>query len=186
MTELAELRQELADLGRPPRADEVARAMRRRGAVVTDDSLATTLDALRRNSLGAGPLEGLLHTPGVTDVLVNGADQVWVDGAQGLQRTTIRFADDDASPWVDARLADGTRFHAVLGTLGDPGTCLSLRVPARRTLDLDDWVRCGAIPVGGAQVLRALVESKVAFIVSGGTGSGKTTMLASLLSGPCQ
>lgn len=201
MTELAELRQELADLGRPPRADEVARAMRRRGAVVTDDSLATTLDALRRHSLGAGPLEGLLHTPGVTDVLVNGADQVWVDGAQGLQRTTIRFADDeevralaqrlaatagrrldDASPWVDARLADGTRFHAVLGTLGDPGTCLSLRVPARRTLDLDDWVRCGAIPVGGAQVLRALVESKVAFIVSGGTGSGKTTLLASLLS----
>lgn len=201
MTDLAELRRDLAELGHNPRADEVARAMRSRGIVVTDSTLADTLEALRRDSLGAGPLEPLLRMPGVTDVLVNGPDQVWVDGTGGLRRTEVAFDDDeavralaqrlaasagrrldDASPWVDARLADGTRFHAVLGILGDPGTCVSLRVPARHSLTLDDWVASGAVPVGGAQILAAMVEAKVAFLVTGGTGTGKTTLLATLLS----
>ncbi len=201
MTALAELRRELADLGHPPRADEVARAMRVRGIVVTDSTLAETLEALRRDSLGAGPLEPLLRLPGVTDVLVNGPDQVWTDGVGGLRRAEVTFDDDhavrelaqrlaasagrrldDASPWVDARLADGTRFHAVLGVIGDPGTCVSLRVPPRTSLSLDDWVASGAVPVGGAQILAAMVEAKVAFLVTGGTGTGKTTLLATLLS----
>ena len=89
---------------------------------------------------------------------------------------------DDATPFVDVRLADGTRFHAVLAPIASPGTCLSLRVPARRAFSLAELVDAGAVPVDGAALLRELVETRVAFLVSGGTGSGKTTVLAALLS----
>lgn len=200
-TDLDRVRTHLAGSGLTSRPDEIARAMRACGIVVTDQSLAATVAALRRDSVGAGRLEPLLRTTGVTDVLVNGPEQVWTDGPDGLRRQQLRFTDDaevrrlaqrlaasvgrrldDAAPWVDARLADGTRFHAVLGTVGDPGTCLSLRVPARQGLSLTDWVRCGGIEPVAAEVLRSLVEARVAFLVSGGTGSGKTTLLATALS----
>lgn len=199
--DLDAVRDRLADSGTHPRPDEVARAMRACGIVVTEQSLGATLTALRRDSVGAGPLEPLLRTAGVTDVLVNGPDQVWTDGPDGLCRQDIGFSDDaqvrrlaqrlaasvgrrldDAAPWVDARLPDGTRFHAVLGTLSDPGTCLSLRVPARHGLGLADWVRSGAIHPVAAEVLRGLVAARVAFLISGGTGSGKTTLLTTVLS----
>lgn len=199
--DLDRVRTRLAGTSTPPRPDEVARAMRSCGIVVTDRSLADTIAALRHGSVGAGPLEPLLRMPGVTDVLVNGPEQVWIDGPDGLRRVDLRFDDDaqvrrlaqrlaasvgrrldDGAPWVDARLPDGTRFHAVLGSLGDPGTCLSLRVPARQGLTLDDWVRGGAVDPAGAAVVRSLVAARVAFLVSGGTGSGKTTLLATALS----
>jgi len=199
--DLAGLRNHLAALGREPSTADVAVALRAEGRAVTDDLLAATVAALRREAVGAGPLEALLRTPGVTDVLVNGPNQVWTDGPDGLQLTGVRFRSDnevrrlaqrlaasagrrldDSTPWVDARLVDGTRFHAVLGVLGDVGTCLSLRVPARRSLTLDDWVRGEAVSPIGAQVLAQLVRARAAFLVTGGTGSGKTTLLATLLS----
>jgi pilus assembly protein CpaF len=126
---------------------------------------------------------------------------VYVDRGRGLELTDIRFADDgavrrlaqrlasmagrrldDASPYVDVRLADGSRLHAVLAPLSRPGTCLSLRVPARRAMTLDELAGAGTVSPGGAEVLRSLVSSRVAFLISGGTGSGKTTLLAALLS----
>lgn len=199
-TELDPLRLRLAGLGRPPAPADVAAAMRAEGQLVTDTALIETLDALRRGSVGAGLLEPLLREPGVTDVLVNGADQVYVDRGRGLELVGFRFSGDeevrrlaqrlaasvgrrldDACPFVDARLSDGTRVHAVLGTVAVPGTCLSLRVPARRQLTLSDCVASGALTAGGAQVLARLVEARLAFLVSGGTGSGKTTLLAALL-----
>jgi pilus assembly protein CpaF len=82
---------------------------------------------------------------------------------------------------VDARLADGTRVHAVLGGVAAPGTCLSLRVPARATFTLADCVASGTLSAAGAEVLRRIVGQKLAFLISGGTGSGKTTLLAALL-----
>ena len=88
---------------------------------------------------------------------------------------------DDAVPFVDARLADGSRVHAVLGTLAAPGTCISLRVPARRTFSLADCVASGSLTPGAAELLARVVEARLAFLVSGGTGSGKTTLLAALL-----
>ena len=88
---------------------------------------------------------------------------------------------DDSSPFVDARLADGTRVHAVLGSVAAPGTCLSLRVPAARTFSLEDCVRGGSVSPVAAEVLRRVVEHRLAFLISGGTGSGKTTLLAALL-----
>ena len=198
--DLDPIRSRLAAIGRPHTPADVAAAMRADGHVVTDTSLLETVEALRRHSVGAGLLEPLLAEPGVTDVLVNGPRQVYVDRGQGLELTDVRFTSDkevrrlaqrlaasvgrrldDASPFVDARLADGTRVHAVLGSVADPGTCLSLRVPAARTFSLADCVASGSLTPVGAELLSRLVEAKLAFLVSGGTGSGKTTLLAALL-----
>jgi pilus assembly protein CpaF len=198
--ELDPLRSRLVALGRPHTAHDVADAMRAEGRLVTDAVLGETVEALRRHSVGAGPLEPLLHSPGVTDVLVNGPDQVYLDRGSGLERTEVRFGSDadvralaqrlaaavgrrldDAAPFVDARLPDGARVHAVLGTVARPGTCLSLRVPARRGLGLGDFVESGAMGSRAAALLTRLVESRAAFLVSGGTGSGKTTLLSALL-----
>ncbi|MGI3782938.1 MAG: ATPase, T2SS/T4P/T4SS family, partial [Janthinobacterium lividum] len=132
--ELEPLRTRLARLGRAHTPADVAEAMRAEGRVVSDTALIDTLEMLHRHSVGAGPLESLLAEPGVTDVVVNGAEQVFVDRGRGLERTSVRFSSesevrrlaqrlaasvgrrlDDAVPFVDARLADGSRVHAVLG-----------------------------------------------------------------------
>jgi pilus assembly protein CpaF len=200
VAELEPLRARLVALGRAHTASDVAEAMRAEGRVVTDAVLIETVEALRRNSVGAGPLEPLLRLPGVTDVLVNGPEQVFLDRGDGLELTEVRFGSDaevrslaqrlaasvgrrldDASPFVDARLPDGSRVHAVLGTVAAPGTCLSLRVPAVRTLTLADFVAAGAMSTRAAALLTRMVEARLAFLVSGGTGSGKTTLLGALL-----
>jgi pilus assembly protein CpaF len=194
------IRTRLAGIGRPHTPADVAAAMRAEGQIVTDSSLLDTVEALRRHSVGAGLLEPLLRMPGVTDILVNGPRQVYLDRGAGLELSDVRFSNDDevrklaqrlaasvgrrlddASPFVDARLADGTRVHAVLATLAAPGTCISLRVPAARTFALDDFVASGSLSPVGAEVLRRMVSARLAFLVSGGTGSGKTTLLAALL-----
>lgn len=200
VVDLDPLRTRLAGLGRSHTPADVAAAMRAEGLIVTDSTVIETVEALRRSSVGAGPLEPLLHQPGVTDVLVNGPDQVYVDRGAGLELTGIRFPHDgevrrlaqrlaasvgrrldDAVPFVDARLADGSRVHAVLGTLAAPGTCISLRVPAARTFSLDDCVASGSLSAGAAQLLGRIVSAKLSFLISGGTGSGKTTLLTALL-----
>lgn len=198
---LERVRSALAEDGGQPTASRVAAVLRGEGWVLGDAGVLAVVDALRRDTLGAGPLEPLLRTPGVTDVLVNGPRAVYIDRGEGLERTTVAFADDaavrrlaqrlaasggrrldDAAPFVDVRLGDGTRFHAVLAPIAAPGSCLSLRVPARRAFKLEELVAAGAMPAQGAAVLRDLVAARAAFLVSGGTGSGKTTVLATLLS----
>jgi pilus assembly protein CpaF len=198
--ELDPVRSRLAELGRRHTPADVADAMRAEGHLVSDEALLETVDRLRRDSIGAGPLEPLLRDPRVTDVLVNGPEQVFVDRGSGLQAADVRFADDaevrrlaqrlaavvgrrldDASPFVDARLADGTRVHAVLASVAAPGTCLSLRVPAARTFSLADCVAGGSVSPVAAEILGRVIEQRLAFLVSGGTGSGKTTLLAALL-----
>jgi pilus assembly protein CpaF len=195
------VRSRLARDGSELSAAKVAEALRQSGGLVGDSLVLDVVDALRRDSVGAGPLDVLLSREGVTDVLVNGSDEVYVDTGQGLELTTVRFPDDaavrrlaqrlassagrrldDAVPHVDVRLADGTRFHAVLAPLARPGTCLSLRVPARSTMTLNDLVDAGSMSADAAGLLLEIVTARLAFIVSGGTGSGKTTLLAALLS----
>jgi pilus assembly protein CpaF len=100
--------------------------------------------------------------------------------AQRLAATAGRRL-DDASPYVDARLGDGTRFHAVLAPVAGPGTLVSLRVPARRAFSVDDLVVAGFVTEAGARLLRGVVDARLAFLVTGGTGTGKTTLLATLL-----
>ena len=197
---LEALRSRLAGLGRPHTPADVASALRDLGEVVTDASVRETVSELRRHSTGAGPLDALLTEPGVSDVLVNGPKEVYMDRGAGLERTDVTFVDDeqvrrlanrlaaaagrrldDAAPFVDGRLPDGTRLHAVLAPVAEPGTCVSLRVPARRSFALEGLVSAGSLPPDGAGVLRALVARRVPFLVSGGTGTGKSTLLSALL-----
>ena len=178
----------------------VALALREAGRPVGDATVLAVHEALRRDVLGAGPLEPLLRLPGVTDVLVNGADRVYLDRGRGLELSDVTFSDDeavrrlaqrlaglggrrldDATPYVDLRLADGTRFHAVLAPVARPGTVISLRVPRRAGFTLDELVASGTVADEVAEVVRRLVAARLAFLVSGGTGSGKTTLLAALL-----
>ncbi|WP_460810331.1 TadA family conjugal transfer-associated ATPase [Nocardioides salsibiostraticola] len=174
----------------------VAEALREAGRPVGDAMVLAVYESLRRDVVGAGPLEPLLRTPGVTDVLVNGPEQVHLDRGQGLEATGVRFADeaavrrlaqrlaaqggrrlDDATPYVDVRLRDGTRLHAVLAPLARPGTVLSLRVPRREGFDLAALVSGEAL-----DLVRGVMEARLAFLISGGTGSGKTTLLSAMLS----
>jgi pilus assembly protein CpaF len=195
------VRARLADRPGDLSPHRVAEALRDAGRPVGDATVLAVYEALRRDVLGAGPLEPLLRLPGVTDVLVNGPEQVYVDRGDGLEATAVRFADDesvrrlaqrlaamagrrldDNAPFADLRLPDGSRCHAVLAPVSRPGTAISLRVPPARSFTLDELVAAGTLTARGRELLRALVDARVAFLVSGGTGSGKTTLLAALLS----
>ena len=146
-------------------------------------------------------LQALVDDESVTDVLVNGADGVWVDRGSGPMRVpadlggenavralAVRLAAgagrrlDESRPWVDARLADGVRLHAVVPPVSPGGTHLSLRVLRPGRFGLDELVRAGALPAAWRPLLEALVAARAALLVTGGTGTGKTTLLAALLS----
>ena len=183
-----------------PTPSQVAAALRAQGRLLGDSGVLAVVNSLRSELVGAGPLEPLLADPAVTDVLVTGPRRVWVDRGHGLERTDVVFADakavrrlaqrlasaagrrlDDARPWVDARLPDGTRLHAVLPPVAVDGPCLSLRVVRHRAFGLAELVAARTLPLGGDRLLRAVVDARLSFLVSGGTGSGKTTLLSSLL-----
>lgn len=195
-----DVRARLAAQGSPPTHAAVADVLRAQGRVLGDAAVLAVLRALRSEILGAGPLDVLLADPDVTDIMVNAHDEVWIDRGGGPLRTGVVFPDDaavrrlaqrlattagrrldDASPCVDARLPDGVRLHAVLKPVAVRGTTLSLRVPRRTTMTLTDLVTCGALPPACAELLRAIVASRAAFLVSGGAGTGKTTLLGALL-----
>ncbi len=189
-----------ADAGVPSQAAVATLVRQEAGGLLGDgDVLHAVREAVDELS-GAGVLEPLLRMPGVTDVLVNGPDAVWVDRGAGLERTGVRFADDDAvrrlavrlaasagrrlddaAPWADVGLPDGTRLHAVLPPVSGSGTCLSLRVLRRVRLSLADLDAAGALPGGSGDLVTALVSRRLAFLVTGGTGTGKTTLLSALL-----
>jgi pilus assembly protein CpaF len=199
---LDRVRDRLAREGGVPTPGRVAAALRVEGGGLRGDlEVLAVLRALQSEIVGAGPLEPLLADPRTTDVLVNGPDEVWVDRGAGLERVGVRFSDesavrrlasrlvapsgrrlDDAQPWVDARLPGGIRLHAILPPVASGGTCLSLRIPRRTVFDLTELVDSGTVPPDGADLLARLVGARVAFLVSGGTGTGKTTLLSALLS----
>ncbi|WP_461211318.1 CpaF family protein [Desulfocurvus sp. DL9XJH121] len=146
--------------------------------------------------LGLGPLEPLLQDPTVSDILVNNYNNVYVERRGKLARVQTRFRDDahlkkiidrivsrigrrvdEASPMVDARLEDGSRVNAIIPPLALDGPSLSIRRFSRDPLELDDLIRYGALTRDMGEVLKGVVHSRLNIIVSGGTGSGKTTML---------
>ena len=185
--------------GMPTQADVAAVVRHESGGLLGDDDVLRAVRDAVDELAGAGPLEALLRLPGVTDVLVAAPDRVWIDRGACLELTEVRFADDaavrrlavrlaaaagrrldDAAPWVDVGLPDGTRLHAVLAPVAG-STCLSLRVLRRCSRSLADLEALGALPGESPQLLRALVDRRLAFLVTGGTGSGKTTVLSALL-----
>ena len=146
--------------------------------------------------LGLGPLEPLLKDESITDILVNGADAVFVERHGKLERSSVRFKDerhllriiqkivaavgrrvDEASPYVDARLADGSRVNAIIPPLAVDGSLLSIRKFARVPIDMERLVALGSVPQSVALVLKAIVAARRNVLISGGTGSGKTTLL---------
>ncbi|WP_106979219.1 TadA family conjugal transfer-associated ATPase [Streptomyces scopuliridis] len=194
------VRQRLAESGADPTPARVAAALRAQGRLLGDTEVLGAAAELRCELVGTGPLEPLLDDPSVTDVLVSAPDRVWVDRGGGLELTAVSFADaasvrrlaqrlaavagrrlDDARPWVDARLPDGTRMHAVLPPVAVGSTCLSLRVVRPKAFSLTELTAAGTVPPGGERVLRALIEARLSFLISGGTGTGKTTLLSTLL-----
>ncbi|MFJ9128382.1 TadA family conjugal transfer-associated ATPase [Streptomyces sp. NPDC102340] len=194
------VRQWLAENGSEATPARVAEALRAQGRILGDAEVLGAAGRLRSELVGAGPLEPLLADPSVTDVLVSAPDKVWVDRGGGLEPADVSFesaADvrrlaqrlaavvgrrlDDARPWVDARLPDGTRLHAVLPPIAAGCTCLSLRVVRPRAFTLEELTAAGTVPPGGDRVLRALLDARLSFLISGGTGTGKTTLLSALL-----
>ena len=148
---------------------------------------------------GLGPLEPLLADPGISDILVNGYRQVYVERKGLLEETNVRFHDDghllriidkivsqvgrrvdESNPMVDARLADGSRVNAIIPPLAVDGPLLSIRRFSTGKLGPDDLVRRGALTHGMLEVLQAAVQARLNIIVSGGTGAGKTTLLNAL------
>ncbi|NWF27115.1 TadA family conjugal transfer-associated ATPase [Streptomyces sp. PKU-EA00015] len=197
---LEAVRQRLAESGAEPTPARVAAALRAQGRLLGDAEVLGGTEKLRGELVGTGPLEPLLSDPSVTDVLVSAPDRVWVDRGRGLELTEVTFPDaasvrrlaqrlaavaerrlDDARPWVDARLPDGTRMHAVIPPVAVGSTCLSLRVVRPRAFSVRELVVAGTVPPDGDRVLRALIAARLSFLISGGTGSGKTTLLSSLL-----
>jgi pilus assembly protein CpaF len=146
--------------------------------------------------LGLGPLEPLLKDSMITDILVNGHDQVFVERYGVLEPSAVRFKDekhllriiqkivsavgrriDESSPMVDARLADGSRVNAVVPPLAVDGSLLSIRKFARTPIGMERLIEIGSVPAPVAEVLQAIVASRRNVLISGGTGSGKTTLL---------
>jgi pilus assembly protein CpaF len=146
--------------------------------------------------MGLGPLEPLLADPSVSDILVNGPNNIYVERSGKLQRTAVRFNDDahllniidrivskvgrridESTPMVDARLKDGSRVNAIIPPLAIDGPVLSIRRFRKDALNIDDLVRYGSLNRALVGLLRAIVMARLNVMISGGTGSGKTTLL---------
>lgn len=146
--------------------------------------------------LGLGPLEPLLHESTISDILVNGCNSVYVERFGKLEKTPIRFHNDqhlmniidrivsavgrridESSPMVDARLADGSRVNAIIPPLALDGPSISIRRFAVDLLGMEDFIKLGSITETIGEILKGVVHARLNILISGGTGSGKTTML---------
>jgi pilus assembly protein CpaF len=198
---LERVRRRLAKEGWSTDPPSVTEALRAEGLVLPEATIVGLVHQLRTEVTGLGALESLARRPGVTDVLVNAPDEVWVDDGSGLSLTDVAFADeaavrrlaqrlagavgrrlDDSTPYVDARLPSGIRLHAVLPPVSPRGTTVSLRIPQHRVFSLTDLAGTGMISQGGVEIVNAVIERREAFLITGGTGTGKTTLLNSMLS----
>jgi pilus assembly protein CpaF len=159
--------------------------------------VADILDEL----LGLGPLEPLLQDHSITDILVNGHDVVFVERGGVLERVETRFKDerhllriiqkivsavgrrvDESSPFVDARLPDGSRVNAIVPPLAVDGSLLSIRKFAKIPISMAKLAEFGSVPPAIAEVLKGIVQARRNVLISGGTGSGKTTLLNAMSS----
>ncbi|ABD53911.1 CpaF family protein [Jannaschia sp. CCS1] len=171
------------------------------GVVLNREDRQTLNIELFDEVTGLGPLEPLLKDDGVNDILVNGPNRVFIERAGKLQLSDVRFKDerhllriidkivsavgrrvDESNPYVDARLKDGSRFNAMVPPVAVDGSLVSIRKFKKEKLGVDDLVKFGAFSEEMAAYIQAAVACRLNVIVSGGTGSGKTTTLNALSS----
>lgn len=171
------------------------------GVVLNKDERSTLHQELYDEVTGLGPLEPLLRDDTVNDILVNGPHQVFVERAGKLELSSVEFKNekhlmrvidkivsavgrrvDESNPYVDARLMDGSRFNAMVPPVAVDGSLVSIRKFKKDKLGIDELVNFGAFTEAMSLYLRAAVGSHLNIIVSGGTGSGKTTTLNALSS----
>jgi pilus assembly protein CpaF len=179
------------------RADIRSRLSTERGLSVAERE--SLLEDLTDDVLGHGPIERLLADDTITEIMINGPGEVWIERAGRITRSSVRFADDEhlrriinkivnqvgrrvdeSSPMVDARLPDGSRVNAVLPPVSLSGPLVTIRKFGRDRLSMADMVRLGTITDDAVEFLDACLEAKLNVLISGGTGSGKTTMLNAL------
>jgi len=176
-----------------------AQFLQDRGQQMPSTAFQALMDELLDEVLGLGPLEPLLADPTISDILVNGTDKVFVERRGLLERTDVHFRDerhllriidkivssvgrriDESQPWVDARLEDGSRVNAIIRPCAIDGPSLSIRKFSRTPLHMDKLLEHGALSKPAALFLEAAVKGRMNILISGGTGSGKTTMLNAL------
>jgi pilus assembly protein CpaF len=185
------------DLYRIVTTDIRSRLGQERGVAIADrDRL---VQEIADDTLGHGPIESLLTDDSITEVMVNGPDDVWLERDGKLSRTAVRFSDehhlrriinkivgsvgrriDESSPMVDARLPDGSRVHAVLPPLSLSGPLLTIRKFSKRRWDINELRAMNSLTPEAQEFLERCVAAELNILISGGTGSGKTTLLNAL------
>jgi pilus assembly protein CpaF len=194
--DLAQLARLDADSAREEIRDIVNEIIAIKNIVMSISEQEELLDDICNDVLGFGPLEPLLARDDIADIMVNGSGTVYIEVAGKIQKTGIRFRDnqqllnicqrivsqigrrvDESSPICDARLPDGSRVNAIVPPLAIDGPALTIRKFKKDKLTLDQLVKFGTITPQGAEILRIIGRCRVNTLISGGTGSGKTTLL---------
>ncbi|MBV1689325.1 CpaF family protein [Novosphingobium sp. G106] len=179
--------------------DIVAELLETAGQVLNRAERSALSNEVLDELLGLGPLEPLLKDETINDILVNGSQTVFVERFGVLEKVPTRFQDekhllriiqkivsavgrriDESSPFVDARLADGSRVNAIVSPLAIDGSLLSIRKFSKKPISMDRMIELGSMPAEMSEVLKGIVQGRRNVIISGGTGSGKTTMLNAL------
>jgi pilus assembly protein CpaF len=183
---------------RPTVVDEIRRRLELEPGISREDR-ERLVEELTDDIMGHGPLERLLADDTVSEIMVNAPNDVWIEREGILHKTTVRFSDesqlrriinkmvaevgrriDEAQPMVDARLPDGSRINAVIPPLSLSGALLTIRKFGAERLDVDALVRLGTLTPETADLLRRCVRARLNMLISGGTGTGKTTLLNAL------
>ena len=198
---LEKVKTQLASSGAVLTELEITQALRISGALESGAELIALAKNIRSLLVGYGPLEELMQRTDLTDVLVHGDGRVFIDSAAGLQFYGKLFSDaasvrclaqrlalqagrrlDDAHPWVDAKLTDGNRLHALLPPIAVNGPQISIRIPSRKPFTFAELIEQGSLTEAAAADLTQLIVDHESFLVVGGTGAGKTSLLAAMLS----